>query len=77
MLPAVTQLLDNLANVLGPLSPFTKAIVPAALAIAVAVVKCAFNGAVDATSLTIAGSALVLALVVYLVPNHPKPVAAQ
>lgn len=71
---AITQLLDNLAGLLGPLSPFTKAIVPAALALATAIVTSLFAGSIDATSLTIAGSGLVLALVTYLLPNKPhKP----
>lgn len=69
----ITSLLDQLAARLGPLSPFTKAIVPAALALVVAVVNALFNG-IDAVSLAVAGSGLVLALVVYLLPNRPAPV---
>lgn len=74
MQPAVNSFLDQLAALLGPLSPFTKAIVPAALALAVAIVNSLFAGAVDAVSITIAASGLVLALVTYLVPNKPAPV---
>lgn len=70
---AITQLLDQLAGLLGPLSPFTKAIVPAALALVVAIVNSAFQGSIDGVSLTIAGSGLVLALVTYLLPNKPQP----
>lgn len=68
----ITQLLTQLASILGPLSPFAKAIVPAALALVVAVVNCLFSGSIDSLSLTIAGSGLVLALVTYLVPNIDK-----
>ena len=76
---AITQLLDNLATILGPLSPFTKAVVPAVLAVATALIKSAFDGMIDATSVTIAASGLVLALVVYFVPNRPavKPAATK
>ena len=70
---ALDQALDQLASLLGPLSPFTKAIVPAALALATTIVKCVFDGKVDATSLTIGGCGLVLALVVYLIPNKAAP----
>ena len=80
MQSAITGLLDNLASLLGPLSPFTKAIVPAVLALATAAVKSIANGHIDKVSLTIAASGLVLALVTYLLPNKrvkkakPKPV---
>ncbi len=70
----ITQLLTALASLLGPLSPFAKAIVPAGLALVVAVVNSLFAGSVNTLSLTIAGSGLVLALVAYLVPNLAKPV---
>lgn len=70
---AITQFLNQLAGLLGPLSPFSKAIVPAALALVVAVVNSVFAGAIDTVSLTIAGSGLVLALVTFLVPNIAKP----
>ena len=76
MQSAITNLFGQLANVLAPLSPFTKAIVPAALSLATAAVKCGFDGKLDATSLTIAGCGLVLALVVYFVPNKPKATPA-
>lgn len=66
---ALTQFLTQLASLLGPLSPFTKAVVPATLALAVAVVNSLFAGQIDSTSLTIAGSGLALALVAFLVPN--------
>lgn len=66
--------LDALANLLGPLSPFTKAIVPAALSLVVAVVDGLIAGAVNTSSVAIAGTGLVLALVAFLVPNRPAPV---
>lgn len=72
----ITQLLTSLAGLLGPLSPFAKAIVPAVLAVVVAAVNSAFAGKVDTLSLTIAGSGLVLALVAYLIPNVAKPTPA-
>lgn len=73
---AITGLLSGLAGLLGPLSPFAKAVVPAGLAVAVAAVNSAFAGKVDTLSLTIAGSGLVLAVVTYLVPNKAKPAPA-
>lgn len=69
---ALDNLLSQLAGLLGPLSPFAKAVVPAALALAVAVVASLFAGKVDSTALVIAGSGLVLALVTFLIPNQPK-----
>jgi hypothetical protein len=72
----ITHLLTSLASILGPLSPFAKAVVPAVLAVVVAGVNSAFAGKVDTVSLTIAGSGLVLALVAYLVPNVVKPAPA-
>lgn len=77
---AILSFLNQLAGLLGPLSPFAKAIVPAALALAVAVVNSVFAGQVDAVSLTIAGSGVVLAAVTFLIPNvakaAPTPVPA-
>jgi len=70
----LTQLLTALASILGPLSPFAKAIVPATLAVVVAAVNSVFAGKIDTLSLTIAGSGLVLALVTYLIPNVAKPI---
>lgn len=67
----IDSLLGQLADLLGPLSPFTKAVVPGALALAVAVVNSIING-IDQTSLLIAGTGLVAALVAYFVPNRPK-----
>jgi hypothetical protein len=68
----INNLLDQLAGLLGPLSPFAKAVVPAILAVAVAAVNSAFAGKIDATSLAIAGSGLVLALITFLIPNRPN-----
>jgi hypothetical protein len=69
---ALTQFLTQLATLLGPLSPFTKAVVPAALALVVAVVNSIFAGSIDTVSITIAASGVVLALVTFLVPNVAK-----
>lgn len=68
---AITTLLDELAALLGPLSPFTKAVVPAGLAVAVAVVNSLFAGAINTVSITIAASGLILALVAFVLPNKP------
>ena len=76
---ALTNLLTQLAGMLGPLSPFTKAVVPGGLALAVAVVNSLFAGSINTVSITVAASGLGLALVAYLVPNvakAPKPVPA-
>lgn len=70
---AINNALNQLAGLLGPLSPFTKAVVPAALALATAIVKCVVNGQIDATSITIAATGVALAVVAYLLPNRPKP----
>jgi hypothetical protein len=69
---ALTQFLTQLASLLGPLSPFTKAIVPAALALIVAIVNSLFAGTIDTVSITIAASGVVLALVTFLLPNVQK-----
>lgn len=69
---AITQALTQLASLLGPLSPFTKAIVPAGLALAVALVNSLFAGSIDTVSITVAASGLGLALVAFLVPNVAK-----
>jgi hypothetical protein len=72
----ITGLLTKLASILGPLSPFAKAVVPAVLAVAIAAINSAFAGKIDTVSLTIAGSGLVLALVAYLIPNVTKSAPA-
>lgn len=68
--------LSQLANLLGPLSPFTKAIVPAALSVATAIVAAIFSlvngGAINSTALVTAGAGLVLSLVVFFLPNLEK-----
>jgi hypothetical protein len=70
----IANLLSQLAGLLGPLSPFTKAVVPAALAVVIAAVNSAFAGSIDTVSLTIAGTGLAAALLTFLVPNKPKVV---
>lgn len=72
MKSALISLLDRVAGLLGPLSPFTKAVVPAALSVAVAVVDSLFAGKINTVSLTIAATGLLLAAVAYLLPNKPK-----
>ncbi|MGH2870434.1 MAG: hypothetical protein ACRDNK_23055 [Solirubrobacteraceae bacterium] len=76
MSDAINTALAKLAALLGPLSPFTKAVVPAALALATAIVKSFADGRIDATSVTIAASGVALAIVAYLLPNLPKPTPA-
>lgn len=66
---AILSFLNSLAGLLGPLSPFAKAVVPALLALAVAVVNSLFAGSIDGTSITVAASGLILALVTFFVPN--------
>lgn len=66
---AILSFLNSLAGLLGPLSNFAKAIVPAALALAVAVVNSVAAGSINSTSITIGVSGLVLAIVTYLIPN--------
>lgn len=74
----VNQQLAAFASLLGPLSPFTKAVVPAALSLAVAIANSLFAGSIDATSVTVAASGLGLAAVAYLLPNveHKKATPA-
>lgn len=74
MQSAIMSLVNSLATLIEPLSPFAKAVVPAAVALIGAVVSSTVSGSVDATTLTIAGSGLVLAIVAYLVPNKGKAV---
>ncbi len=72
----VNGVLNAIAGLLGPLSGFTKAIVPAALALAVAVVDSLLSGRVDASAITIAATGLLGALVTFFLPNRSAaPVA--
>lgn len=70
---AILSLLDSIAALLGPLSPFAKAVVPAVLAVAVVVVNAIFTGGLDSADLTKALSLLVAAIVTFLIPNKPSP----
>lgn len=73
----INPLLTQLASILGPLSPFTKAVVPAALALAYAVVNVIVTGTIDASSLTAAVGGLIVAVLVYELPNlERKPAPA-
>ena len=72
----IDGLLSQLASLLGPLSPFTKAVVPAALALAYAIVNIIVTGTFDASALTAAVGGVLAAVVVYRLPNKPKAVPA-
>lgn len=72
MKQAIINLLDSIAGLLGPLSPFAKAIVPAVLAVLVVVVNAIFTGGVNTTDLDTAIAGLVAAIVTFLVPNKAK-----
>ena len=76
MSPAITAILTALAAVVEPLSGFTKAVVPAALGLATAVVNTLVSGSFDAVTITSLAGGLLVAVVVYFVPNKPKAVAA-
>lgn len=76
---AIDNFLTELATLLGPLSPFTKAVIPAALSVATAAVAAIFalvnGGAINSTALVTAGAGLVLSLIVFELPNiEKKPV---
>lgn len=73
--------LAALASLLGPLSPFTKAVVPASLGLATAlvaaIVSLASHQAINVNALVGAGTAEVLAVLAYFLPNlERKPKAA-
>lgn len=68
----ITSILTQLAGLLGGAGRFAKAVVPAALAVAIAVVNAAFSGSVNAASLYIAVTGLLAAIVTYFVPNVVK-----
>lgn len=72
----IDNLLTQLATLLGPLSPFTKAVVPAALSFATAAVAAILSlingGPINSTMLVTAGAGLVLSLVVFFLPNLEK-----
>ena len=72
----IDSLLSSLADVLGPLSPFTKAVVPAGLALAYAIVNVIVTGTVDASALTAAVGGVVLAVLVFLLPNKTQATPA-
>ena len=60
---------------LGSLGPFMKAIAPALLALIGAGTNALIAGKIDKQTLVIAITGLVAAVITYLVPNTPKPVA--
>lgn len=75
----IDQFLSQLAGLLGPLSPFTKAVVPAVLGLAYAVINVIVTGTLNASALTAAIGAVVLAVLVFELPNiekKPAPVPA-
>ncbi len=73
---AIDNVLTELATLLGPLSPFTKAVVPAALSLATAAVAAIFalvnGGPINSTALITAGAGLLLSLIVFELPNIEK-----
>lgn len=71
MQSAIQALIQQIGQALSGLSPFAKAVVPAATALVSAVVDMALAGAFNTTSLVILGVGVVSALVTYLVPNRP------
>lgn len=75
MTSAINAALVKLAALLGPLSPFTKAVVPAGLALATAIVKSIADGKIDTVSVTIAATGVVLAVLSFLLPNVHKAAA--
>ncbi len=73
---AITSLLDQLAGKLGSLAPFAKAVIPGGVALGGTIVDALISGSVNTSSISIAASGLVLAIVTFLVPNKPKPAPA-
>lgn len=74
---ALTSLLDKLVGKLpAALQPFAKAVIPGGVALGGAVVDALISGQVNTSSITIAASGLVLAIVTFLVPNKPQPAPA-
>jgi hypothetical protein len=71
----IDNFLSQLVSLLGPLSPFAKALSTAALPVAYAIVASIANGKIDSTSLVTALTGVALAVVVYFVPN--KAAAAK
>jgi hypothetical protein len=72
----IDSLLQRLAPIVSSLGRFAKAIVPASLGVAEVLANLIFTGSLDSTDLAPAISALVLAVVVYFVPNS-QPRAAK
>lgn len=76
----IDGLLTAIASMLGPLSPFTKAVVPAALGLATAlvaaIVSLVSHQAINADALIGAGTAEIIAVLGYFLPNlEHKPKA--
>lgn len=71
MQQAVSSLIALLAQRLGTLSPFAKAVVPSVAGLVGALVNMAFSGSFNVTSIVVLGVGVASALVVYLVPNKP------
>ena len=68
----MTNIIDSVAGLLGPLAPFAKAVVPAAIALGYAIVRSVADQSVDAVAISTGVSGLVLAVVTFLVPNKAK-----
>ena len=72
----VDGLIQNLVSALGPLAPYAKAVVTAAGGLATSLANWAISGSFNALSITSAAGGVVLALVVYEVPNLTKKAPA-
>lgn len=76
---AVQGLISTLGSALSGVSPFAKAVVPAAAGLVSAFVTMAFTGHFNWPSIEVLGVGVATAIVVYVVPNiehKPAPVPA-
>lgn len=77
----IASILDDFVNavsgLLGPLSPFTKAVVPSASLEATALVNWLIAGSFNSVSITSAAAGLVVGVLGYLLPNKSKAAAAK
>lgn len=69
---AAQSLITTIAGLLGPLSPFAKAVVPATAGLVGSAVTMAFTGQFAWPNLEILGLGLVGAVVTYAIPNLEK-----
>lgn len=73
----IDSIVNAISGALGPLSPFTKAVVPSASLEATALVNWLVAGSFNAVSITSAASGFVVGLLGYLLPNLAKKPAAK